>query len=132
MKARAWLPVASAALLLTAAVAEGASSHIDAATKFLLAWGKGSWEDLATVAADKVTVSAGDKASLIDVAGRKAEATLVFPFKGLSTVRTDGKITGVAVDDITVRVGGEEKKGKGTLTLEEKDGKITIVKLTVQ
>ena len=132
MKARAWLLVAGAALLLTAAAVEAAPSHIDAATKFLLAWGRGNWEELGTVAADKVTVSAGGKESVIDVAGKKADATLVFPFKGLSTVRTDGMVTGVAVDDITVRVGGEEKKGKGTLTLEEKDGKITINKLTVE
>ena len=132
MKARAWFLVAGAALLLTAAAVEAESEHIDAATRFLLAWGRGNWEELGMVAADKVTVSAGDKESVIDVAAKKADAALVFPFKGLSTVRTDGKVTGVAVDDITVKVGGEEKKGKGMVMLEEKDGKITVTKLTVQ
>ena len=132
MKARAWFLVAGAALLLTAAAVEAEPGHIDAAARFLLAWGRGNWEELAMVAADKVTVSAGGKESVIDVTGKKADATLVFPFKGLSTVRTDGMVTGVAVDDITVNVGGEEKKGKGMLMLDEKDGKITVTKLTVQ
>ncbi len=86
----------------------------------------------AFVAADRVTVSVDGKDSVIDVTSKKTDVTLVFPFKGLSTVRTGGAVTGVSVDDITVMVKGEEKKGKGTLTLAESDGKITVVKVVVQ
>ena len=109
-----------------------AAGHIQAATKFLLGWGKGNWADVAATAVDKVTVSAGGKESTIDVAGKKAEATLVLPFKGLSTVREDGKVKAVTVKELTIKVGGEEKKGKGTLSLEEKDGKTTVTKVTVE
>lgn len=129
MKSRAFL--VCAVLLLAAGVVE-ASTHIEAGLKFLMAWGKGNWEEMATVAGEKVTVNVGGKESTIDVAGKKAEATLVFPFKGLSSVRMEGKVKGVTVDEIAVKVGGEEKKGKGTLTLEEKDGKVTITKVSVE
>lgn len=123
--------VVGGALLLSAALAQGAG-HIEASTKFLLAWGRESWDDLATVAADKVTVTVGGEAAVIDVAGKKAEAVLVFPFKGLSTVRVDGAVKGVTVDEITVKVGSAEKKGKGTLTIQEKDGKPVITKASVE
>jgi hypothetical protein len=131
MRSRTCVFGACAVLLLTAGVAQ-ASTHIEAAVKFLTAWGKGNWEELASVAGTKVTVSVGGKESVIDVAGKKAEATLVFPFKGLTAVRVEGKVKGVTVDEITVKASGEEKKGKGTLTLEEKDGKVTITKVSVE
>ena len=64
--------VLGGALLLSAALAYG-GGHIEASTKFLLAWGKGNWDDLATVATEKVTVTVGGKDALIDVVNRKAE-----------------------------------------------------------
>jgi len=118
--------------LLVASTSVEAAGYIDTAAKFLTAWGRGNWEELATVAADRVIVSVDGKDSVIDVTSKKTDVTLVFPFKGLSTVRTGGAVTGVSVDDITVMVKGEEKKGKGTLTLAESDGKITVVKVVVQ
>jgi hypothetical protein len=36
------------------------------------------------------------------------------------------------VESITVKAGGEEKKGKATLSLEEKDGKFIVTGVTVQ
>jgi hypothetical protein len=123
--------VACGALLVASTIVE-AAGYIDTAAKFLTAWGRGNWEELATVAADRVIVSVDGKDSVIDVTSKKTDVTLVFPFKGLSTVRTGGAVTGVSVDDITVMVKGEEKKGKGTLTLAESDGKITVVKVAVQ
>jgi hypothetical protein len=131
MKPLGYVIAAWTALLLTAGAVE-ASAHIEAGVKFLTAWGKGDWEGLATVAGEKVTVSVGGKESVIDVTGKKAEAMLVFPFKGLSAVRVEGKVKGVTVDDIAVKVGGEEKKGKGTLTLEEKNGKVMVTKVAVE
>ncbi len=127
-----WVTMVAAVAVLALVTAASAAGHIEAATKFLLGWGKGNWEDVAATAAEKVTVSAGGKESTIDVAGKKAEATLVLPFKGLSTVREGGKVTAVTVDDITVKAGGEEKKGKGTLSVEEKDGKTVVTKVTVE
>jgi hypothetical protein len=131
MKPKGYIIAVCAILLLTAGVIE-ASTHIEAGIKFLMAWGKGNWEELTAVAGEKVTVSVGGKESIIDVAGKKAEASLVFPFKGLSTVRVEGKVKGVTVDEIAVKVGSEEKKGKGTLTFEEKDGKVVITKVSVE
>jgi hypothetical protein len=69
--------VVGGVLLLSAAFAQGAGS-IEASTKFLLAWGKGHWDDLAAVAAARVTVTVGGKDAIIDVAGKKAEAVLVW------------------------------------------------------
>jgi len=120
------------ATLLVASTIVEAAGHIDTAAKFLTAWGRGNWEELATVAADRVIVSVGGKESLIHVSARKTDVTLVPPFKGLATVRTEGKVTGVSVDEITVKVRGEEKKGRGTLLLEELAGKLAVVKLVVR
>ncbi len=119
-------------VLMCSAILAHAAGHIEASTKFLLAWGKGNWNDLATVAAEKVTVTVAGKDAVLDVAGKKAEATLVLPFKGLSTVRVAGAVKGVTVDEITVKMGSEEKKGKGTLTIQEKDGKPVITKVAIE
>jgi len=125
------ISVVGGVLLLSAALADG-GGPIEASTKFLLAWGKGNWDDLATVATETVTVTVGGKDALIDVVNRKAEVALVFPFRGLSSVRVDGAVTGVAVEEITVRIGSEERKGKGALTIQEKDGKPVISKVSVE
>jgi hypothetical protein len=131
MRSWVWVFGVCGVLLLTVGAVQ-ASTHIEAAVKFLTAWGKGSWEELAGVAGEKVTVSISGKESVIDVAGKKADVKLVFPFKGLSIVRVEGKVKGVTVDEIAVKVGSEEKKGKGTLTLEEKNGKVMITKVSVE
>jgi hypothetical protein len=123
------LALAAVALSSGAAVAAG---HIEAAQSFLLSWGKAQWEELAQVAADKVSVTAGGKEASIDVAGRKAEATLVFPFKGLATVREGGAVKAVTVEEITVKVGGEEKKGKAVLAVEEREGKTRVTRVTIE
>ncbi len=123
--------LAAATLAVSAGAALGAG-HIEAAQSFLLSWGKAQWEDLAQVAADRVPVTAGGKEASIDVAGRKVEATLVFPFKGLATVREGGAVKAVTVAEITVKVGGEDKKGKGVLAVEERDGKTRITRVTVE
>ncbi len=123
--------VVGGVLLLSPAIAHG-GDHIEASTKFLLAWARGDWTDLATVAADTVTVTVGGKQTVIDVAAKKAENLLVLPFRGLSTVRVDGAVKGVTVEEITVKVGSEEKKGKGTLTIQEKDGRSVIIKVSVE
>jgi hypothetical protein len=123
-----------AAVVLTALVGVAgpawaqAPASIQAAQDFLLGWGKGTWEGVTAKAAVKV----GDTTYTIDPEAKKADAALVLPFKGLAVVRDKGKVTGVTVESITVKAGGEEKKGKATLSLEEKDGKFIVTGVTVQ
>ncbi len=107
-------------------------AHVKAAYTFLVAWGKGNWEEAKTVAAEKVTVKVGDKEFTLDLPGGKGEVALVFPFKGISTVRVDGKVKGVTVEEIGLKTGNTEKRGKGTLTLEEKDGKFLVTGVAVE
>ena len=131
MRRRTWGLAVWGALLMASAIVE-AAGHIDTATKFLTAWGREDWEELATVAAPKVVVRVDGKESVLDVTAKKTDVALVLPFKGLSTIRTGETVSGVTVDDITVKVRGEEKKGKGTLTLEESGGKFSVVKVAIQ
>lgn len=109
-----------------------APAHIATAQGFLMAWGKADWDGLKSQSAGKVTVSVGGKDYTLDAEGKQAGAQLVLPFRGLSTVREKGKVTGVTVDEMTVNAGGAVTKGKGTLTLEEKDGKFIVTGVTVQ
>jgi hypothetical protein len=120
------------ALLATVPVSAQAPPQITAAQEFLRAWGKADWEGMKGQAGAKVTVKVGGTDYTLDTEAKKADAELVLPFRGLSTVREKGKVTSVTVDDITVKAAGAEKKGKGTLTLEEKDGKFTVTGVTVE
>lgn len=106
--------------------------HIQTAQEFLLGWGKGNWEAAKAQAGGKVTVKVGGADYAVDAEAKKADAQLVLPFRGLSSVRVEGKVKGVTVDEITVKAGGAEKKGKGTVTLEEKDGKFTVTSVAVE
>jgi hypothetical protein len=83
-------------------------------------------------AAGKVTVKVGGTDYTLDAEAKKADAQLVLPFRSLSSIREKGNVTGVTVDEMTVKAGGAEKKGKGTLTLDEKDGKFIVTGVTVE
>ncbi len=107
-------------------------AHVKAAYTFLLAWGKGKWDAAKAVATETVTLRVGDRQYTLDVAGGKAEAMLVLPFKGLSTVRESGKVKGVTVEELALKVGGIEKRGKGTLTLQKNNGQFLVSGLTVE
>jgi hypothetical protein len=115
-----------------AAQATGGSPHIEAGVQFLTAWGRAKWDDLVQVASGKVSVAVGGKEYAIDPEGKKSDAALVFPFKGLETVREGGKVKAISVGEITVKTGSEEKKGKATLAVEEKDGKFRVTKVIVE
>ena len=106
--------------------------HIRAAQEFLLAWGKSNWDAMKDQAVAKVTVKVGGTDYSLGAEAKRADAQLVLPFRGLSSVREKGKVTGVTVEEMTVKAGGAEKKGKGTLTIEEKDGKFTVTGVTVE
>jgi hypothetical protein len=109
-----------------------ASPHIQAVQEFLLAWGKGDWDALKAQTGGKVTVKVGGAESTLDAGAEKADAKLVLPFRGLSSVREKSKVTGVTVEQITVQVGGQEKKGKAMVTLEEKDGRFTVTGVALE
>ena len=119
-------------LLVVASASAQAPPHIQAAHEFMVGWGKANWDAVKAHATDKVTVKVGGADYALDVAGKKAEVQLVFPFRGLGAVRVGGNVKGVTVEEITVRAGGVERKGKGTVTLEEKDGKFTVTSVAVE
>ncbi len=115
-----------------AAVPGELPAHVKVAYTFLTGWGKGNWDEVKPVAAEQVTVKVGDKAFTLDLAGGKADIALVFPFKGIATVRVEGKVKGVTVEEIGLKTGETEKRGKGALTLEEKDGQFLVTGVAVE
>src|SRR5207247_1081054 len=64
--------------------------YIEAVRSFLVGWGHESWDQMQAVGADSVSVSMGDKVFAVAPASRKSDIMIVFPFRGLSTVRADG------------------------------------------
>jgi hypothetical protein len=107
--------------------------HLDVAIAFLKAWGKGHWDELKPVAAEKVAVKLGDKSYDVDVAGGKSDVKPVLPFRGLSTVRADGKVVDISVAELSVKAdGGAEKHGKARLTTEDKDGQVRVTAVEME
>jgi len=132
MKARiALLSVLVALLPATAALAQEASISppIETARTFLMAWGHEKWDELRTVAGDQITVRVGDKTYSLQP-GPNSEVKLVFPFRGLSTVRADGAVKSIAIQDLGLKVGDNEVRGAATLTLDEKDGSFRVVEVS--
>ena len=107
-------------------------AHIEAARTFLTTWGHQQWDDLRTVASDKVTVTMGADAYTLEPGAQKSDVRLSLPFRGLSTVRTDGKITGVTVEEMVFKVGEREMRGRAVVGLTEDNGvfRVTGVKVT--
>lgn len=114
------------------AISADGKMHLDAAIAFLKAWGKGRWDDARPVAADKVAVKLGDKSYDVDVAGGKSDVKAVLPFRGLSTVRADGKVVGIDVTELALNAGGAEKRGKAHLTTQDKDGQVRVTAVEMQ
>ena len=114
------------------AVSADGKMHLDAAVAFLKAWGKGRWDDARPVAADKVAVKMGDKSYDVDVAGGKSDVKAVLPFRGLSTVREQGKVVAIAVSDLALRTDSAEKRGKARLTTEDKDGQVRVTAVELE
>src|SRR5260370_13709393 len=103
-----------------------AAGPIEIAHTFLMAWGHERWDELKTVGGEEVTIRVGDKPYTLKP-GSASEVKLVFPFSGLSTVRVDGAVKGVAIAVLAVKVGDNEVRGTGTLTFQEKDGGFKVV-----
>jgi hypothetical protein len=125
------LSVLVALLPAAAALAQQASISppIETAHTFLMAWGHEKWDELKTVAGEQVTVKVGDKTYSLQP-GANSEVKLVFPFRGLSTVRADGAVKSIAIQDLGIKVGDNEVRGAGTLTLDEKDGSFRVVEVS--
>lgn len=109
-----------------------APPYIEAAQQFLLGWGRGDWQAMRAQALERVTVKVAGTDYSIDLGAKTADVRLVFPFRGLSAVRVGASVKGVTVDEITVRAGGAERKGKGTVTLEEKAGRFIVTTVAVE
>jgi hypothetical protein len=104
--------------------------HIEATQTFLMTWGHQRWEDLRTVTTDTVAVKVGSSAYTLEPGAQKSDVRLTLPFRGLSTVRTDGKITGVKVDELVLKMGERELRGPGTVELSEENGTFRVTGVT--
>jgi len=124
-----WVAAAAAA---DAQQAGAAPEHIRATQAFLMAWGNQRWDELRTIASDHVTVKLGTNVFTLDPAAQKSEVTLIFPFRGMSTVRTDGKVTGIRVDDLGLKVGEREIRGPGMINLQEVNGQFQVTAVSAE
>jgi hypothetical protein len=106
------------------------SQHIETTQTFLMTWGTQRWDDLRAVSGDKVTVKVGPSTYMLEPGAQKSDVRLTLPFRGLSTVRTDGKVTGVKVDELALKMGDTEMRGPGTIDLVEENGMFRVTGVT--
>jgi hypothetical protein len=104
--------------------------HIEATQTFLMTWGHQRWDELRTVTSDRVTLKMGPDEYMLEPGAQKSDVRLTLPFRGLSTVRTDGKITGVKVDEMVFRMGDRELRGPATIDLSEDNGTFRVTGVT--
>jgi precorrin-4 methylase len=91
-----------------------------------MTWGGQKWDELKAVSADTVTVKVGPGVYTLQPAAQKSDLQLTLPFRGLSTVRTDGKVTGVKVEEMAFKMGDKEMRGPGTVDLREDNGAFRV------
>jgi len=84
------------------------------------------------VAGGIVPVRAGDRWYLLDVEASRAEVTLVFPFRGLATVREAGEVRAITVDALTLTAEERVEHGAATLTLARRDGEFIVIGVTME
>lgn len=111
---------------------ENPPPHIRAVQAFLLAWGKERWDEARAVAAERVRVMLGGKVFLLDLTARKTDVAVVFPFRGISTFRMKGEVKGVTLVEIGLKAGEIKQRGRGTVTLEEKNGEYRVTAVAVE
>jgi hypothetical protein len=124
------LAVGAAPAAAQQAAVAPAPTHIVATQTFLVTWGHQRWADLQTVTAERVTVTVGAGSYTLEPGVQKSDVRLALPFRGLSTVRTDGKITGVRVDEMVFKVGDQEMRGPATVDLTEENGLFRVTGVT--
>jgi hypothetical protein len=108
-----------------------APPYIEAVRSFLVGWGHESWDQMQAVGADSVSVSVGDKVFAVAPASRKADVMVVFPFRGLSTVRAGDEVKSVTVQELGLRVGDKETRGPATITVKEENGRYRVVGISL-
>jgi hypothetical protein len=104
--------------------------HIEATQTFLMMWGNQRWDELRAVSGDKIMVKVGPSTYMLEPGAQKSDVRLTLPFRGLSTVRTDGKITGVKVEELALKTGDTELRGPGTIDLTEDNGIFRVTGVT--
>ena len=108
----------------------GPAPQIQATQTFLMSWGGQKWDEMKAVTTEMVTVKVGPDAYTLEPAAHKSDVQLTLPFRGLSTVRTDGKITAVKVDEVAFKVGDKEMRGSATIDLTEDNGAFRVTGVT--
>jgi hypothetical protein len=108
----------------------GPVPQIQTAQTFLMTWSGQKWDEMKTVSADTVTVKLGPGIYTLPPSAQKSDVQLSLPFRGLSTLRTDGKIIGVKVEEIAIKVGDKEMRGPATIDLKEDNGVFRVTGVT--
>lgn len=111
-----------------------ATAAIATAERFLLAWGHrrpGFWDH---AAGPTIMVRIGQSEQTLRRDDPAPAVTLVFPFKGLTTVRAGAEVKGVAVQALCLKVREQAQCGQGTLTLTRTGDayRVTAVSLAVE
>ena len=92
--------------------------------------GQQGWADAKDNAAEKVALKVAGKEMALDIAAQKSDARVI-KFQKVSTMRENGIVKGVTMDNVQLQVGDQPHSGKGTLHMEEKDGKWVVTSLEV-
>jgi len=124
------LGICVAPMTASAQAPMGPAPQIQATQTFLMTWSGQKWDEMKAVTAEKVTVKVGPSLYTLEPAAQKSDVQLTLPFRGLSTVRTEGKITGVKVDDVAFKVGDKEMRGSATIDLTEDNGAFRVTGVT--
>ena len=125
------LSICGAPLAAHAQQPAGPPPQIQATQTFLMTWGGQKWDELQAVTADTVTVKVGPGVYTLAPATHKSDVQLTLPFRGLSTVRADGKVTGVKVDEMAFKMGDKEMRGPAVVDLKEENGAFFVTGVSV-
>jgi hypothetical protein len=93
--------------------------------------GQQGWAEAKGNSAEKVTLKVAGKEIPLDIAAQKSDARVV-KFQKVSTMRENGVVKGVTMDNVQVQVADQPHAGKGTLHMEEKDGKWIVTSIEVE
>ena len=119
---------------------DGERPYVDAALEFLNGLARSArkgdqgvegWARVSKHASDKVKLTIAGEHYDIDVAGKKSDVRLM-KYQKLSTWREGAEIKGMLLENLEFKVGKDIKKGKGKMSMVEKDGTWTVDSITVE
>ena len=93
--------------------------------------GQQGWAEARGNSAEKVTLKVAGKEMALDIGAQKSDARVV-KFQKISTMRENGIVKGVTLDNVQLQIGDQPHAGKGTLHMEEKDGKWIVTSVEVE